>query len=146
MKHYSPGEASEWEGVEPLPQMEPLEIYHTRLKRSMMWDMVGPRIAADPERFGQAPASNDVLEKEFNEMVVRQQGLLPLGLSLDIACRTASEAATAASLAMRSETDNLTEEEKAKTYADNFFISEAVAKSVLAHFISSGVLKVGVPV
>lgn len=144
MNHYSPQEASEWEGIVPLPPVEQLEIYHTMLRRSMMWDMLGPRITSDPEKFGQVPASPDVLQMEFNDMARRQQSLLPLGLSLDIACRTAAEAATIVFLATDPRAENYTEEEKLQRLTDNVRASDAVAKSVLAHFISTGILHYGV--
>ena len=146
MSHYSPQEASEWENIEPLPDVEPLEVYHARLKRSMMWDMLGPRITSDPEKFGQVPASPDVLQMEFNDMATRHQSLMPLGLSLDIACRTAAEAATMVALATDPRHENITEEEKLQLFTDNVRISDAVAKSVMAHFISTGVLHYGVKV
>jgi hypothetical protein len=143
MNHYSPQEASEWENVAPLPAIEPLEIYHARLRRSMMWDLAGPLIPSEPERFGQVPASPDVLEVEFNEMALRKQSLLPLGLSLDIACRTAAEAATMVSLATDKSAGELSEEDKMKYLANNVRISEAVTRSVISHFISTGILQYG---
>lgn len=139
MEKYNPFEAI----VEPLNPLDTIALFPLALRRSMMWDMVGDAMIKDPERFGENPASDDVIEAEFREMVNRNRMLHPFGPGLEMYCTLAAAAATSAVLAIEPKAQGLTDEEKEEFLAENTRISTMVTQTILGHMLYKGLIHVG---
>jgi len=129
--------------VEPLDRMDTIKLYPLALQRSMMWDMVGDAMIRNPEDFGENPASPDVLEAEFKELVIRNQLISSFGPNIDMSCVLAATAATRAILTMEPKTQDFTEEEKEEFLQENIRVSTMVTKTVLAHMLYKGLIHIG---
>lgn len=139
MTKYNPFEAN----VEPYDTSENQRFYPNVLNRQCMWDLVGDAMIKEPERFGQFPASPDVTEAEYRDMVDRKRALLPFGHHINHGCMIAATAATTAILAIEPRAAEMTDEEKAAFLAENIRVSSAVANSVISQMITSGLLHYG---
>lgn len=139
MAKYDPFSAE----VEPLNPLDTIALFPLALRRSMMWDMVGDAMIKDPERFGENPASDDVIEAEFKEMVDRNRTLNPFGPGIEMYCSLAAAAATSAVLAIEPKAQGLSEEEKEEFLAENTRISSMVTRTVLGHMLYKGLIHVG---
>ena len=129
--------------VEPLDPGETMALFPLALRRSMMWDMVTDAMIKSPEEFGETPASEDVLEAEYKDMVERHSTLAPFGPGIDMYCSLAAYAATRAILTIEPETQNFTEEEKEQFLKENTRVSSMVTKSVLSQMLHKGLLHIG---
>jgi hypothetical protein len=139
MARYDPFNA----GVEPLNSLDTIALFPLALRRSMMWDMVADAMIKDPERFGENPASDDVVEAEFREMVDRNRMLNPFGPGIEMYCQLAAAAATNAVLAIEPKAQGLSDEEREEFLAENTRISTMVTRTVLGHMLHKGLIHVG---
>lgn len=133
-----------FEEVEPLEPMDVQEAFASSVHRSVMWDLLGPKkMWNSSEKYGQNPASPDVLNAEYEEMMKRHNSLTPFGGSLPLLCYIAAESASQIVMASDSRYDEIPEEEKMKFRAHNVQLGSAVASSVIGHMIQSGLLHYG---
>lgn len=139
MSKYNPFEAN----VEPYDTRENVKFYPMVLDRQCMWDLVGDAMIKEPERFDHTPASPEVTELEYRDMVMRKRALLPFGQHVHHGCAIAATAATRAILATEPKAANLSDEEKAHFLAENIRISTAVTNSVLSQMLTNGLLHYG---
>jgi hypothetical protein len=133
-----------FEEVEPVEEIEPLQQLAMEISRSMTWDMIGPiKMQKDPIRFGQNPASLDVLEAEAREMWGRKNSLLPFGLDFPFLCYMASEAASYALINSDDAMKLLSEEDKMKFRFHNYKLGTAIAEAVVSHMLQRGLITYG---
>lgn len=129
--------------VEPLNPGETVALFPLALRRSMMWDMVSDAMIRNPEDFGETPASDDVLEAEYKDMVTRHRTLDPFGPGIDMYCSLAAYAATRAILVVEPRAQSLTEEEREEFLLENTRVSSMVTKSVLSQMLHKGLIHIG---
>lgn len=135
-----------FEEVTPLEPLGYPEVFASLIKRSIMWDLIGPtRMWQQSVKYGQEPASPDVLRKEYEDMMVRKRGLLPLGGTLALMCYVAAESATEAIIASDEKLSKLTDDERTSVRMQNVALSSAVTESVIGHLLQSGILVYGDP-
>lgn len=127
--------------IEPLDPMGEVELLPRALKRSMMWDMVGDDMIRRPEDFGETMASQDVIEREYKDMLTRRRSLLPFGHQIDMAAAMAAVCATDAILTL--EEEELDPDEKMEYLAENIKVSAIVTKTVISHMIAKGLIHYG---
>lgn len=127
--------------IEPLDPMGELELLPRALKRSMMWDMVGDDMIRRPEDFGETMASQDVIEREYKDMLTRRRSLLPFGHQIDMASAMAAVCATDAIITLQGE--DLDPDEKMEYLAENIKVSAIVTKTVISHMIAKGLIHYG---
>lgn len=139
MAKYDPFKAD----VEPLNPVDTIALFPLALRRSMMWDMVGDAMIKNPEDFGENPASEDVLEAEYRDTVVRNRMLDPFGPGVEMYCTLAAQAATSAVLAIEPKAQGLSEEEREEFLAENTRISTMITKTVLGHMLHKGLIHIG---
>lgn len=139
MSKYNPFEAN----VEPYDRAENAKFFPMVLDRQCMWDLVGDAMIKEPERFDHTPASPDVVDMEYRDMVMRKRALMPFGQSITHGCAIAATAATRAILAVEPKAANLSEEERSMFLAENIRISTAVTNSVISQMLTSGLLHYG---
>lgn len=134
-----------FENVEPLAELDPLEVLNAKISRSMMWDMIGPvQMARTPEKFGQNPASKDVLEAEASEMWERKNTLVPFGLDFGYLCYMAAEAASYALINSDDAMKSLSEEDRMKFRFHNYKLGTAIVEAVVSHMLQRGLITYGV--
>lgn len=130
--------------ITPLEPLDNEQAVVSHLQRSMMWDIVGPTGIRDrPERFGQNPASQDVMDKEFEEMVLRKNALNSFGFRLPLLTHIAVESASQALLATDPRYSVFTDAEKVQFRMDNSKLATAVTQTVLSHMLQGGLIHVG---
>lgn len=133
-----------FEEVEPLEELDPLQRLATEIARSMTWDMIGPnKMQKDPERFGQHPASIDVLEAEAAEMWGRKNSLLPFGMDFSFLCYMASEAASYALMNSDDQLKEMPEEDRMKFRFHNYKLGTAIVEAVVSHMLQRGLITYG---
>lgn len=132
-----------FEDVTPPEPMDSSAVLAALLQRSMMWDLVGMKIKDTPDKFGQKPASPDVIAAEHKEMIIRQYSLMPFGSVLPMMCYISAESASQALLAMDEKYKDMSDEEQAQFRAHNVHLGAVVASSVIAHMIQGGLLHYG---
>lgn len=133
-----------FEEVSPIDPVDPWQALTSELSRSMMWDMIGPtRMQDEPVRFGQHPASPDVLEAEAWEMRARKQSMLPFGMDFSLLCYMAAESASLALIRSDKAMEDLPDEEKLKFRIHNVKLGTAIAESVVSHMLQKGLIKYG---
>ncbi|WPH58216.1 hypothetical protein SEA_LUCKYSOCKE_139 [Streptomyces phage LuckySocke] len=140
MAKYDPFKAK----VEPLDPAEGMVLLPLALGRSFMWDMVGEAMIKSPEEYGQSPASDDVLELEYRDMVLRNRALEPFGPNIDMACHLATAAAVKALSVRNPALEELSEEDLEKLTAEHTQVSTMVTKAVLGQMMSKGMIHYGV--
>lgn len=113
------------------------------LRRSMMWDMVGENMVTHPEDFGENPASPDVLDLEFRDMVLRHRALESFGPSLDMACNLATAAAVKALTVKSEELSGMSEDDLERLTEEHLQVSTMVTKSVIGQMMSRGMIHIG---
>jgi hypothetical protein len=129
---------------ELVPPMHPGEQLAAELSRSMMWDMIGPYSIRDEAfKYGQHPASDDVLEAEAEEFRARQSTLLPFGMFLPMYCTIASEAACRAVVIGQGLLEDMTPEELFNFRMNNIHFASSVAASVIGNMLQRGLLTYG---
>lgn len=132
------------EPVEPVPPMLPGEQLTAELTRSMMWDMIGPyQIRDEPYKYGQHPASMDVLEAEAAEFWARKSTLLPFGMFFPMYCFIAAESASKAVLVGHGMLEHMSPEEQQNFRMNNIKFATSVAESVVGHMLQRGLVKYG---
>lgn len=133
-----------FEEVSPLSAIDPWQALTTELSRSMMWDMIGPsRMQTEPQKYGQQPASVDVLEAEANEMYTRKHSMLPFGMDFSLLCYMAAESASLALIRSDDDLINLPDEEKLKFRIHNVKLGTAIAETVVSHMLQKGLIQYG---
>jgi hypothetical protein len=133
-----------FEEVSPVTPIDPWQALTTELSRSMMWDMIGPkRMKDEPQRFGQQPASLDVLEAEAKEMYDRKHSMLPFGLDFSLLCYMAAETASVALINNDEMLNELPDEERLKFRIHNVKLGTAIAETVVSHMLQKGLIKYG---
>lgn len=133
-----------FEEVEPLEEIDPLQQLATEISRSMMWDMIGPSfMQKDPKRFGQQPASKDVLEMESKDMWTRKNSLRPFGIDFTFLCYMASEAASYALIGSDNMLSSLSEEDQKSFRFHNYKLGTAIAEAVVSHMLQRGLIHYG---
>jgi hypothetical protein len=133
-----------FEEVNPLLPIDPWQALSVELSRSMMWDMIGPnRMQEEPDKFGQHPASLDVLEVEAEEMWARKKAMLPFGMDFSLLCYMAAESASLALIRSDDMMENLPDEEKLKFRIHNVKLGTAIAESVVSHMLQKGLIQYG---
>lgn len=133
-----------FEDVSPAEGIDPWQALTTELSRSMMWDMIGPkRMRDEPQRYGQNPASLDVLEAEAKEMYARKHLMLPFGMDFPLLCYMASESASLALIKNDEILTELPEEEQLKFRIHNVKLGTAIAETVVSHMLQKGLIKYG---
>ena len=131
------------ENIVPYDSSENAELYPNAMLRSCMWDMVGPDMLRNPEKYGESPASPDVAFLEYQDMLSRKRSLVPFGPNISMGCYVAATAATRAVIASEPRAAELTEEEKSNLLTENIRVSIAVTSSVLSHMLKKGLLHYG---
>lgn len=133
-----------FEEVSPVEAIDPWQALTTELSRSMMWDMIGPsRMQAEPQKYGQQPASVDVLEAEAREMYTRKHSMLPFGMDFSLLCYMAAESASLALIKSDDDMINLPDEEKLKFRIHNVKLGTAIAETVVSHMLQKGLIQYG---
>jgi hypothetical protein len=133
-----------FEEVSPVAPMDPWQALTTELSRSMMWDMIGPtRMHNEPVRYGQQPASPDVLEAEGKEMWARKHSMLPFGMDFSLLCYMAAESASLALIKNDDTLSELPDEEKLKFRIHNVKLGTAIAETVVSHMLQKGLIQYG---
>jgi hypothetical protein len=133
-----------FEDVTPATPLDPWQVLTTELSRSMMWDMIGPEIMRNnPTKYGQNPASDDVLEAEASEMWSRKQSILPFGLDFPFLCYVAAEIASLALIKSDEVLTRMSDDEKMRFRVHNIKLSTAVAESVVSHMLQKGLINYG---
>lgn len=133
-----------FEEVSPVAPMDPWQALTTELSRSMMWDMIGPsRMQNEPVKYGQQPASPDVLDAEAKEMWVRKHSMLPFGMDFSLLCYMAAESASLALIKNDETLSELPEEDKLKFRIHNVKLGTAIAESVVSHMLQKGLIQYG---
>lgn len=138
-KKYDPFTAN----VEPLDPTEGYALLPLALRRSTMWDMVGESMIKNPEAFGENPASTDVLEREYQDMVMRHHALDPFGPMIDMTCNIATTAAIQALSVLDPSFASLDDEERDEMTEVHIKVATMVAKSVIGQLMSKGLLHNG---
>jgi hypothetical protein len=132
------------EPVEPVPPLPPGEQLAAELRRSMMWDMIGPyAIRDEPLKYGQHPASMDVIEAEAAEFWARKSTLLPLGMYFPMYCVIAAETACRAIIMGEGMLDKMTPEDLHNFHINNIRLASSVAESVVGHLFQRGLITYG---
>jgi hypothetical protein len=109
-----------------------------------MWDMIGPyNMRDEPTKFGQQPASMDVLEAEAKDMWARKHSLLPLGDNFGLLCFIASQAVSSAILMGEGYIDTMSSEEQLKFRMNNVKLGTHVTESVVGHLLEAGFITYG---
>lgn len=130
--------------IAPLEPLDNEQAVISHLQRSMMWDIVGPAgIRKNPERFGQNPASQDVMDKEFEEMVLRKNALSSFGFRLPLLTHIAVESASQALLATDPRYSIYTDAEKLQFRMDNARLTTVVTETVISHLLQGGLIHFG---
>lgn len=133
-----------FEEVTPITPIDPWQALTTELSRSMLWDMLGPeRMQNEPAKYGQQPASLDVLEAEAKEMWARKHSMLPFGMDFSLLCYVAAESASLALIKHDVSMGDLPDEEKLKFRIHNVKLGTAIAESVVSHMLQKGLIKYG---
>lgn len=135
-----------FEEVEPLEPLGYPEVFTSLFKRSVMWDLIGPaRMWQSSVKYGQEPASPDVLRREYEDMLKRKRALLPMSGQLALMCYVAAESATEAVFASDDKFSKLSDDEKISVRMQNVALSSAVTETVIGHLLQSGILVYGEP-
>jgi len=129
--------------VEPLDPAEGMVLLPLALSRSFMWDMVGEAMIKSPEDFGQNPASDDVLELEYRDMVLRNRALEPFGPNIDMACHLATTAAVKALSVRSPELSGISDDDLEKLTEEHMQVSTMVTKAVIGQMLSKGLIHYG---
>jgi len=108
-----------------------------------MWDMVGEAMLKSPEEYGENPASDDVLELEYRDMVLRNRSLEPFGPNIDMACNLATTAAVKALSVHNPTLENLSDEDFEKLTEEHTQVATMVTKSVIGQMLSKGIIHYG---
>lgn len=132
--------------IEPLDYMDTMQLMPLAVRRSMMWDMVGDSMVTRPEDFGETPASHDVLEREYQDMVARHQAMASFGPSIDMACNLATTAAVKALTVNNPTTSSMSEEDLEKLTQEHMRVATMVTKSVIGQMLSKGLIHMGAQV
>jgi len=133
-----------FEEVVPLEPLDSLAVLTQTLKRSIMWDIIGPyRMRDSPEDFHQQPASPDVLQAEYADLMRRQNSLMYLNPNLAMMCYIAAESATEALLKLDPRYKEMPEEEILQFRTHNVNIGSAIVGSVLGQMLQNGLLHIG---
>lgn len=139
MAKYDPFNAN----VEPLDPTESMVLLPLALRRSVMWDMVGEAMIKNPEEYGESPASDDVLELEFRDMVMRNRSLEPFGPNIDMACNLATTAAVRALSVRNPVLEGISEDDLEKLTEEHAQVATMVTKSVIGQMLSKGIIHYG---
>src|SRR6202007_465519 len=135
---------NQFEEESPVAPIDPWQALTTELGRSMMWDMIGPnRMQNEPEKYGQHPASLDVLEAEGKEMWARKHSMLPFGMDFSLLCYMAAESASVALIRNDEMLVDLPDEEKLKFRIHNVKLGTAIAETVVSHMLQKGLIQYG---
>jgi len=130
--------------VEPLEPLDNERAVVSHLHRSMLWDLVGPiAITKHPEKFGQNPASEDVLNMEYREMLQRKTAVERLGYNLPLLTQVAVETASQVLLATEPGLSHLTEEGKLGFRMQNARVASVVTDTVVSHLLQGGIINFG---
>ena len=133
-----------FEEVSPAAPIDPWQALTTELSRSMMWDMIGPaRMRDEPTKYGQHPASMDVLEAEAQEMWARKHSMLPFGMDFSLLCYMAAESASLALIRADDMMNSLPDDEKLKFRIHNVKLGTAIAEAVVSHMLQKGLITYG---
>jgi len=133
-----------FEEVAPVPEIDRWQEFTARLARSMMWDMIGPqKMQEDPMRFGQNPASMDVLEAEAEDMWKRKHSLMPFGMIFPAICYAAIDSASTAIIMSEEFEDKFSPDELFKFRMNNLKLGTSIAESVVGHLLEKGLVKYG---
>jgi hypothetical protein len=133
-----------FEEVSPVAPIDPWQALTTELGRSMMWDMIGPtRMKDEPQKYGQQPASLDVLEAEAKEMYDRKHSMLPFGMDFSLLCYMAAESASLALIKNDEDMTALPDEDKLKFRIHNVKLGTAIAETVVSHMLQKGLIQYG---
>lgn len=133
-----------FEEVSPVAPIDPWQALTTELSRSMMWDMIGPtRMHNEPGKYGQQPASPDVLEAEAKEMWTRKHSMLPFGLDFSLLCYMAAESASLALIRNDDTLNELPDDEQLKFRIHNVKLGTAIAETVVSHMLQKGLITYG---
>lgn len=139
MARYDPFKAN----VEPLDPTEGMVLLPLALRRAFMWDMVGEAMLKSPEEYGENPASDDVLELEYRDMVVRNRSLEPFGPNIDMACNLATMAAVKALSVRNPLLEGISDEDLEKLTEEHTQVATMVTKSVIGQMLSKGIIHYG---
>jgi hypothetical protein len=133
-----------FEDVSPVTPLDPWQALTTELFRSMMWDMIGPyKMRDEPYKYGQNPASMDVLEAEAQEMWTRKHSMLPFGMDFSLLCYMAAESASLALIRSDAAMEQLPDEKKLEFRTHNVKLGTAIAEAVVSHMLQKGLIKYG---
>lgn len=132
------------EEIAPLSEIDNWEVLTSMLKRSMLWDLLGPmKIKNSPGKLNIKPASQDVMEAEYKEMLSRKYSLMPLRSELSLMSYIAAESASDALLALDERYKEMTEEERVQFRTHNVAVGAVITDAVLGHLIQEGLLHYG---
>ena len=129
--------------VEPLDPNEGMALLPLALRRAMMWDMVGESMLKNAEAFGESPASDDVLEREFQDMVMRQNALEQFGPMIDMSCNIAATAAVKALSVLDPSVAELDDDAQEEMAVEHIKVSTMITKSVIGQLMAKGLIHIG---
>lgn len=130
--------------IEPLSEIDDWEVLTSMLKRSILWDLLGPMKMKTPnEKLKITGASKDVLEAEYKEMMKRKYSLLPLRSELSLMSYIAAESASDALLALDERYKEMTDDDRAQFRLHNVAVGAVITDAVLGHLIQEGLLHFG---
>lgn len=133
-----------FDDVVPLPPLDEVAVLTHTLERSIMWDIIGPyQMRDNPTDFGQNPASMDVLEAEYRDLMQRQDYLLQFGSNLHLMCYIAAESASDALIKLDEKYKDMPEEELLQFRTHNVNIGAAIVGAVLGNMLQRGLLHAG---
>jgi len=133
-----------FEEVDPVEEIDPWRVLTALHARSTLWDMVGgEEIAEHPERYGQTPASPEVLTAELEDTKARHSTLMPIAMEVQMLSYLAAESASLAMMKTYPDLDSLSDVDKLKFRSTNIRMGTAIAESVISHMLQKGLLKYG---
>lgn len=101
-------------------------------------------MVSNPEDFGENPASSDVLDLEFRDMMLRHKALETFGPNIDMACNIATTAAIQALAVLDPSVAELSEEERDDMTDAHIKVSTMVTKSVIGQMMAREMIHPGV--
>jgi len=110
----------------------------------MIWDMVGPyRIKHSPEKMGVKPASDDVLEMEYRDMINRRTSLYPLRNQISFLSYVAAQVASDTLIAFDPRYAAMDEQSVLSFKELSINIGAAVTDAVISHLLEQGLIHLG---
>jgi hypothetical protein len=134
-----------FEEVEQPEEMNPLAVTTRQLSRAMLWDMVGENLTTDPVHYKQSPASPDVTDMEYEEMLARKVSLNAFGAAFPLLCQIASDTASHVLTCEDTKLQALSDDERMLFRYHNYKLGTAITVAVITHMLQNGLITYGDP-